>query len=141
MKRVRLLHLWLGMFIAPSLLLFAFTGALQVFGLHEDGAPALFSKLAEIHMKQSIDDPPPRAARPPTRERAPEAGPSEGARAPRPQLHTSKPLKVFFLFICLALFTSTFLGIYMAIRYKRDRRVVFGLLVSGCLVPALLLLL
>jgi hypothetical protein len=138
MKGARLLHLWLGMFLAPSILLFAGTGALQIFGLHEDDPPAVIAKLAEIHMKQSIDDPPRRPPRP-----APPPGASEpsGPRPPPRRLHQSAPLQYFFLLVCLGLITTTGLGIYMAIRYQRDRRVVFGLLAAGAVVPALLLLL
>jgi len=35
LKYLRLIHLCIGVFIAPALLFFAFTGALQTFSLHE----------------------------------------------------------------------------------------------------------
>jgi uncharacterized iron-regulated membrane protein len=35
LKSTRLIHLYIGVFIAPALLFFAFTGALQTFSLHE----------------------------------------------------------------------------------------------------------
>ena len=35
LKYLRLIHLYIGVFIAPALLFFAFTGALQTFSLHE----------------------------------------------------------------------------------------------------------
>ena len=35
LRYVRLTHLYLGVFIAPAILFFAFTGALQTFSLHE----------------------------------------------------------------------------------------------------------
>jgi len=34
-KLLRMLHLYLGVFAAPALLFFAFTGGLQTFSLHE----------------------------------------------------------------------------------------------------------
>jgi hypothetical protein len=35
LKYTRLTHLYIGVFISPALLFFAFTGALQTFSLHE----------------------------------------------------------------------------------------------------------
>jgi hypothetical protein len=59
LKNIRLLHLYLGVFIAPSLIFFAFTGALQTFSLHEATRgssykpPAWVVTLAQIHKKQT----------------------------------------------------------------------------------------
>lgn len=55
----RLLHLYLGIFIAPALIFFAFTGALQTFSLHETTRgssykpPAWAVTLGQIHKKQT----------------------------------------------------------------------------------------
>jgi hypothetical protein len=52
-------HLYLGVFISPALLFFAFTGALQTFSLHEttQGSgykpPAWIISLAQLHKKQT----------------------------------------------------------------------------------------
>ncbi len=35
LKQIRQLHLYLGTFFAPSIIFFALTGAIQLFGLHE----------------------------------------------------------------------------------------------------------
>ena len=57
LKYVRLVHLYLGVFIAPALLFFAFTGALQTFSLHETTRgsnykpPAWAIVLGQIHKK------------------------------------------------------------------------------------------
>jgi hypothetical protein len=59
LKYTRLTHLYLGVFIAPALLFFAFTGALQTFSLHETTRgssykpPAWAVTLGQIHKKQS----------------------------------------------------------------------------------------
>jgi len=59
LKFIRLIHLYLGVFIAPALLFFAFTGALQTFSLHETTRgssykpPAWAVMLAQIHKKQT----------------------------------------------------------------------------------------
>jgi hypothetical protein len=59
LKYLRLLHLYIGVFTAPALLFFAFTGALQTFSLHETTRgssykpPAWAMMLAQIHKKQT----------------------------------------------------------------------------------------
>jgi hypothetical protein len=59
LKYIRLIHLYIGVFIAPALLFFAFTGALQTFSLHETTRgssykpPAWAVILAQIHKKQT----------------------------------------------------------------------------------------
>src|SRR5260370_726866 len=59
LKYLRLIHLYTGIFIAPALLFFAFTGALQIFSLHETTRgssykpPAWAVMLGQIHKKQT----------------------------------------------------------------------------------------
>ena len=59
LKAVRLTHLYLGAFFAPSILFFALTGAFQTFSLHETTRgssykpPAWIVTLAHIHKKQT----------------------------------------------------------------------------------------
>jgi hypothetical protein len=59
LKYIRLIHLYLGVFIAPALLFFAFTGALQTFSLHETTRgsnykpPAWAVTLGQLHKKQT----------------------------------------------------------------------------------------
>jgi hypothetical protein len=59
LKYTRLIHLYLGVFTAPALLFFAFTGALQTFSLHETTRgssykpPAWAVTLGQIHKKQT----------------------------------------------------------------------------------------
>ena len=117
---LRVTHLYVGVFIAPALLFFAFTGAIQSFGLHETNRdhpnykPAHWIEvLAHIHKKQNVVVPvhkplPPSAGRssvPPSPTRAshanaaptqPEPSPSPGLlrrRLCRPlHLHRHRPL-------------------------------------------------
>ena len=55
LKYVRLSHLYIGTFIAPALIFFAFTGAIQTFNLHKTGVrkgyvpPRILMVLARIH--------------------------------------------------------------------------------------------
>ncbi len=167
MKISRKLHLWIGLLFAPSIIFFALSGALQMFGLHEasggDPAPTWISKLAEIHKIQSIDTMPTRtpraaAAAAPTAPTAAAAlaAPSAAAHAaspraaeplhvvappPRAQPHRSIPLLVWFSALAVGLVASTGFGIYMAFAYKRDRAVVIGLLVAGVVLPVVFALL
>src|SRR5580704_13156142 len=59
LKYTRVTHLYLGVFICPALLFFAFTGALQTFSLHETTRgsnykpPAWAVMLGQIHKKQT----------------------------------------------------------------------------------------
>src|ERR1700759_3407327 len=59
LKYLRLVHLYIGVFIPPALIFFAFTGALQTFSLHETTRgssykpPAWAMTLAQIHKKQT----------------------------------------------------------------------------------------
>src|SRR3977135_3574218 len=60
LKYVRLTHLYLGVFIAPALLFFAFTGALQTFSFHETTRgssykpPAWIVTPAQTHKTQTM---------------------------------------------------------------------------------------
>jgi hypothetical protein len=82
LKTLRNVHLYFGTFISPALLFFAFTGALQTFGLHEashDGGsykpPAWAVKLGQLHKKQTLEMP----------NRRPQAGPAaDKPKADRP---------------------------------------------------------
>ena len=142
----RYTHLYLGVFIAPALLFFAFTGALQTFSLHETTKgssykpPAWIATLAQIHKKQNmavsakkLQLVPVQAAKPATEK------PQPPAILPKP--HNAVPLKIFFLLVAVGLFTSTVTGIYMSYRYARNRLLITGLLVAGTILPPVLLLL
>lgn len=138
-KTSRKLHLWIGLLFAPTIIFFALSGALQVFGLHESEggkpAPAWIAKLAEIHKEQSISAIPAREPRP-----APAAAPSAPSApkaAPRPEPHRSIPLVLWFAALAIGLVTTTGIGVYMAFAYKRDRATVVGLLAAGIVLPIL----
>ncbi len=154
LKFVRQFHLYLGVFTAPALLFFAFTGGLQTFSLHETQRgsdytpPAWLVTMAQLHKKQTMVVPV-RRKRPVLA--MPTAGADErgattvaraGTEAPRPAIRTrhALPLKIFVGLVALALFLSTLTGLYMAYRYTRNQRLVSGVLVAGVVVPVLLAL-
>ncbi|HKT27962.1 PepSY domain-containing protein [Dyella sp.] len=149
LKLARQLHLYIGVFIAPAVLFFAFTGGLQVFGLHESSRgsdykpPAWLAVAAQLHKKQT-DVLPQRRARP-VENAQPGATPvpvvSAELAKPAAPLRHPLPLKIFSAFVSLGLFISTLLGLYMAYRYTRKHVVISVLLVAGTIFPIVLTLL
>ncbi len=131
MKIIRKLHFYIGTLFAPTIIFFAFSGALQILGMHEGkDANALAAKLALVHKDQMIEAPK-RAPRP-------EPPKTETPPAPRPEVtppHRSYPLVAWFLALAVCLIGSTGLGIYMAFAYKRDRVVILSLLGAGIVIP------
>lgn len=157
LRWVRKTHLYFGLLIAPALLFFALTGALQTFNLHESAGtsyqpPAWIAHLAQIHKNQTAALRPHRnaAAVPPAPAASGKLGPvSQGS--PQPPAHPADdvtlasknsrhlPLKIFFLLVSLGLFTSSLTGIFMAYRFERNNVVVTALLLAGTAIPLLLL--
>lgn len=162
LKNLRLLHLYIGVFISPAILFFAFTGALQTFSLHEtvrgsDYQPAHWvTVLAQLHKNQTtqITKRPagadkPKADKPADAKvmKAPDAmkvpqGP-DAAKVPQAPVISKRqqhvPMKIFFLLVALSLCVSTLTGIYMAYKFARGKWLITGLLAAGVVVPLLLL--
>ncbi|HEV2710815.1 MAG TPA: PepSY domain-containing protein [Edaphobacter sp.] len=146
----RYTHLYLGVFIAPALLFFAFTGALQTFSFHESTRgssykpPSWIATLAQIHKKQTMTVPARKLA-PPSAQAASaktdklantEKAPSSAILA---KPHNPLPLKLFFLLVSAGLLISTLSGLYMSYRYSRNRPLITGLLIAGVVIPIALL--
>ena len=167
--RVRLLrniHHWMGVFFAPTILFFAFSGALQTFSLHENKGggpyqpPAWIVAIASIHKDQAL--PHPRAGRhhaeaddhdhdaPAARgehdAKAPAAKPDADAdhdadAAPKESRPSPLPLKIFVLLLSIGLMVSTVLGVWIALKMRAMRRLTLLLLAAGTVVPIALLFL
>jgi hypothetical protein len=142
---IRQWHSYIGLFIAPSVLFFALTGALQVFSLHEahglyEPFP-LVEKLASVHKDQVFamghHDAP-----------APTNGDAAKPAAPKPDADDDDDktpparliLKAFFLVVAVSLAVSTAFGLWMGLKYTRRKRLAWGLFVAGAVVPVALLL-
>jgi hypothetical protein len=164
LKYIRLIHLYIGVFISPALLFFAFTGALQTFSLHETTRgssykpPAWAVTLGQIHKKQTPivparKTPPPekpldKATPDKVTPDKPEIPTGHGAQpstttpkppdAPAPKPHNALPLKCFFLLVSIGLFLSTLSGLYMSYKYIRNRGLITAILIAGIVVPVLL---
>ena len=163
---MRLLHLYVGIFIAPALLFFAFTGALQTFSLHETTRgssyvpPQWAVVLGQIHKKQTSVVASHRPIPPATAASSNIAGHNSGPgehKADQTVAHLSQPpalpeaqpattgrthhplpLKIFFLVVSIGLGTSVLTGIFMSYQYERSPLVVTALLVAGAVVPIVL---
>ncbi len=134
-------HLYIGIFIAPSVLFFALTGAVQLFSLHEShGAydpPPIVEKLSSVHKDQVF-----RLGhrRPPGPPRTAPQGPPPGGDDDKAASATLL-LKTFFLIIAAGLTASTLIGLWMGLSRPANRRPALALLLAGAAIPVLLLLL
>jgi hypothetical protein len=139
---IRRFHLYIGVFIAPSILFFAFTGTLQLFSLHEaHGAyepPALIAALGKLHKDQVFAVEKPGADAPDKRDDR-EHPAHEVHHDDQPKVITYV-LKWFFAFVALGLITSTCLGLWMALVTSRDRTLSWLLLLAGAVIPILLVI-
>ena len=143
MKKIRLLHRYMGLFFSPAILFFAFSGAMQTFNLHEVNKttgyvpPKWIVEMAQIHKKQTLALPKEKA-KPVVPESAPRNPAAQTKVAPRRS--SAFLLKCFVLAMSVGLIATTFLGIYMAFRYDVKRRILWGMLIAGTLLPIVMML-
>jgi len=143
---VRKVHKYTGLFFAPAIIFFSITGILQVFGLHEaEGGrpqpPAIVAASASLHKHQAIFP-----ARPPRKPAAVAPGGAKPAEATQEKEEKAPPLsrvllQWFTTLMSATLIASSLSGVYLALKFGRDRAVVIGLLVAGVAVPVGFLLL
>jgi hypothetical protein len=144
--RLRQWHTYLGLFIAPSVLFFALTGALQIFSLHESHGsyrpPQLLEKLSAVHKDQVLEAHDHHA--PPAADRA--SGPQATAANSHPveddddKISTSTlALKWFFFGVSVCLIISTLIGIWMGTTQLRSKTTAWVLIIVGTLVPIVLI--
>jgi hypothetical protein len=134
---IRQCHVYLSVFVAPSLLFFAFTGALQTFRIPDDkAAPALIQKLARVHKDDVF-------ALKPVRPKRPEAaGPAKAGRPPEAKPRepaSTTALKWFFTAISIGVGLTTLLGLWMALTHNRRKLMVWLALLAGAAAPILIL--
>jgi hypothetical protein len=145
LKGVRLIHLYVGVFIAPAIVFFALTGAIQTLSLHVSAKGGAYKpanwiiRLAQLHKKQTTDLPPNKpqitASSSPTVKPGSSkkiSGPEKGLDRPA---HNSLPLKIFFLVVSAGLLCSTITGLYMSYKYSRNKVLLAVLLIAGIVVP------
>lgn len=144
MLKIRKIHAYLGLLIAPSVLFFALSGTLQLFSLHEAHGPyhppAILQTLGNVHKDQVLSEPDEHHGSPV----APAAQDDDHAGASLHVEDTPKiktyVLKWLFALVGLGLFSSTVLGLWIALRYTRTPFLSWGLLIAGAVVPVLVLI-
>lgn len=141
LKITRLVHLYLGVFIAPAVLFFAFTGALQTFSLHDvakDGSykPANWiAFLAQLHKKQTAELPP---RKDPAMRNSSMDDPKTQKEHDSAPKRNALPMKMFFLVVSIGLSLSTITGLYMSYKYCRNRVGVTAAFLAGVIIPVAL---
>lgn len=130
----RLFHLYLSAFVAPSLVFFAVTGALQTFRLPDrPAAPELLVKLARVHKDDVFAMKP---GRKPPVAAAKHALPPKAT--PRP---ATEALKWFFAVVSSGIAITTLLGFWMGIKHVKRKGAVWVLVAAGAITPVVLILL
>ena len=129
-------HRYIGVFLAPAILFFAFSGFIQVVGWQDQrnpSPPAWVSWISGIHKDQAA--PKPRPATPaPLKPAGPAAAPHDD--------HDHKafvPLKIFALLTAIGLFVMTLIGLAVALGTRSTRRTATIVLAAGIVVPAILM--
>ena len=157
MRSLRQLHHYVGVFLAPAILFFAVSGAVQTFRLGEDKGwggppPGVLVWMTSVHKDQTLPRAePPKPAPPPKADAAKPNSPvatkpaadddhdhdhdHQAPRGPSPL-----PLKIFVVLLSLGLITSTLLGITIALNNRAMRRTSIVMLIAGTVLPLLLLL-
>jgi hypothetical protein len=141
---IRQLHAYIGLFVAPSVLFFALTGAVQLFDLHEahgDYRPLpLVEKLSSVHKGQVFAFGDHHAEPAPGSEVHEAAADTPGGGQADQDKWSTVLLRWFFLLVSLSLISSTALGLWMGLTQTRRKRLAWVLILAGALIPVGLLL-
>ncbi|HEX7693504.1 MAG TPA: hypothetical protein VF409_03385 [Sphingomonas sp.] len=138
LRSLRQWHHYIGVFLAPAILFFAFSGLIQVIGWQDQRnppPPGWVSAIAGIHKHQALPKPRPAAPEPARKPVAAKAGGHDddhdhGAFA---------PLKIFALLTAIGLFVTTLIGLTIALGTRSMRRNALIALGLGIVVPIVLL--
>jgi hypothetical protein len=138
MTTIRTWHFYIGMLIAPSVLFFSITGALQLFSLHEAHGnytpPMIIEKLSSVHQDQVFAP----------GHHHPDAKPPGAAAAPADDDDKMKTstliLKIYFFWIVAGgLIVSTLLGLWIGLTHPVRKRAAWILVGLGTIIPIALL--
>ena len=139
LQKLRRYHLYVGMFLAPAIIFFALSGALQTFRLQEEkgwgGAPpGWIVWLASVHKDDRLPQPKQAGG---DEHAKPAAKPAP--KAPQKPKPSALPFKIFAVIMSIGLILSAVLGMIIALNNRATRRVSTIMLVAGVVVPILLL--
>jgi hypothetical protein len=138
-------HSYIGSFVAPSVLFFTLTGAVQLFSLHEAHGSyhpsVLLERLSSVHKDQVLN----KHEKGEKREDAGPAAAAESDNLASREAHEEEPvpaatlsLKIFFLAVAVGLTASTCFGVWMSLQTPR-KGLPLALLATGTLLPIILL--
>ena len=133
-RSLRLYHHYIGVFLAPAILFFAFSGLIQVIGLQDQrnpAPPAWISYISGIHKDQAPPKPHPKQP----------AGAPNNAGHDEHQHAAFAPLKIFAMLTAIGLFVTTLIGLTIALTNRKLRPVSWVMLALGIAVPVALLML
>ncbi|WP_454883401.1 hypothetical protein [Sphingomonas oryzagri] len=139
-RQLRRLHHYVGLFFAPAILFFAFSGALQTIGLHENHGPgpqppAWIRWMASVHKDQRpLKIVPAEPAQP-----GPAAQKDKHADDHEDEGPSPVPMKAFVLLLSIGLITSSLLGVTIALTNRATRRSSVLALALGTVTPLILL--
>lgn len=140
LRSLRQWHHYFGVFLAPAILFFAFSGLIQVIGWQDQRnppPPGWVSAIAGIHKHQMVPKPRPAAPAEPARKPvAPRAGGDDDH-----DHGAFSPLKIFAMLTAVGLFVTTLIGLTIALGTRAMRRRSLIALALGVVVPVALLLL
>jgi len=137
LRSLRQWHHLIGVFLAPAILFFAFSGSIQVLGWQDARNPppaGWVSTIAGIHKHQMLPKPRP-------------AEPARKPAAARPAADDDHdhggltPLKIFALLVAIGLFTTTLIGLTIALGTRAMRGKALVALGLGIVMPIVLLVL
>jgi len=150
-RLLRDLHTYLAVFFAPTILFFALTGALQVFGLHQANDKGyvpipIVEKLSQVHihmlyqLKPRRLEPAKPSAQPP---KSVETASAKSADTPKPakKRSASWATKIFFGCAAAGLTLASLLGLWIGLTQGRLRKVSALLAILGAAIPVALVLL
>ena len=136
LRSLRQWHHYIGVFLAPAVLFFTFSGFIQVLGWQDQRNPppaGWVSTIASIHKDQAL--PKPRPAEPARKPAA--AAPHAGGDHDHDAF---TPLKIFAMLVAIGLFTTTLIGLTIALGTRNLRRQALMALGLGVVVPVVLLI-
>ena len=141
MLLLRRWHSYLSIFFAPAILFFAFSGLLQVLGLHESRGsetyhpPAWIVTIASLHKDQVLA----KDHEHEDHDAHPESGPPKAEPHHHDDDETFVPLKPFAIAVALGLIATALLGIVIALQNPSMRRTSIVLLLAGTAIPLALI--
>jgi hypothetical protein len=141
MKKLRLLHRYMGLFFSPAILFFALTGALQTFDLHSANKstgyvpPVWLQEMAQVHKKQTLT-----LKKEKAKDDSASTDDTVGNNKSAASRKSTLPMKWFVFLMSAGLIATTVLGIVMAFRFGGSQVLIWSMLIAGTLLPIAMIL-